>query len=464
MNFFFNDKIGILGLSKSGVSSAKFLKSKGFQVLGHDDNKEILKKIKKKRINIKKLNKNDLKKIKMLIVSPGIHSIGEKKHFFLKKAEKNNVEVINDIEIYYRFNPIQNYIGVTGTNGKSTTVSLLNHVLRKNKINCSLGGNIGRPICDLKELKNNIYILEISSFQLELMKKVRFKIAVLLNISKDHLERHGSFSKYISDKTKIFNNQSENDISIFGIDDKNTINLAKKLKRKLKSKIITISGKANKADIYVKNKFLIVNFFLNKKKIYKKINLNNFKNLFGEHNYQNIAAVYAAVLSLGFINWKKIEHSIKTFKPLPHRLQIVGQKNGIVFVNDSKATNIDSTEKALKNFNNIYLILGGRMKEKNINLLKKHFFRIRHVFLIGETKFLYHKYLKNLINCSILNNLKDASNYAYSAALKDIKRTKKKFPIILLSPACSSLDEWNNFEERGNAFIKYVKNIKYINE
>ena len=134
MNFFLKDKIGVLGLSKSGISSVKFLKNKGFQVLGWDDNKQILKKIKQKKINIKNLNQKNLKKIKTLIVSPGIHSAGKKKHIFLKKAEKNNIEIINDIEIYFRFNPIEKYIGVTGTNGKSTTVSLLNHVLKKIKL------------------------------------------------------------------------------------------------------------------------------------------------------------------------------------------------------------------------------------------------------------------------------------------------------------------------------------------
>ena len=459
MNFFLNKKVGILGLSRTGISSIKFLKKKGFDVFGWDDNKEILSKAKKNRLNIKNLNNTNLKKMEFLVVSPGIPSLGKKKHVILKKAKKENIEIVNDIELFFRFNPEEKYIGVTGTNGKSTTVCLLSHIFKKLKINNSLSGNIGKPVFDLKKFKKSFNILEISSFQLELMKRTRLNVAVLLNISKDHIERHGSFEKYIAEKIKIFNNQSENDISIIGVDDKITSNLAKKLEKKLFSKIITVSGKNNKADIYIKNKKLTINLNLEKKRFLKKINIEQFKNFLGEHNYQNIAAVYAIVLSLGYFDWRKIENSIKSFKILPHRLQKTRQIGDITFVNDSKATNIDATDQALKNFKNIYWILGGRIKEKNLQKLKKHFFRIKHVFLIGETKFLYKKYLKNFLDCTIVKNLEEAVKLSYFLAQKKIKKEKVTSSIVLLSPACSSLDEWRDFEERGNAFIKFVKKI-----
>ena len=459
MNFFLNKKVGILGLSKTGISSIKFLKKKGFDVFGWDDNKKILSKIKKNGLNIQILNKSNLKKMTFLLVSPGIPSSGKKKHVILKQARKEKVEIVNDVELFFRFNPEEKYIGVTGTNGKSTTVCLLNHILKKLKINNSLSGNIGKPVFDLKSYKQSFNILEISSFQLESMTRTRFNVAVLLNISKDHIERHESFQKYISEKIKIFNNQSENDFSIIGVDDKVTSYLVKKLKKKLNSKIITISGKNNSADIYVKNRKLIINLNLGKKKVFKKINIEQFKNFLGEHNYQNIAAVYAIILSLGFLDWKKIENSIKSFKILPHRLQKIRKVGDITFINDSKATNIDSTDQALKNFNNIYWILGGRVKEKNLQKLKKHFFRIKHVFLVGETKFLYEKYLRNFLECTIVKNLAEAVKLSYFLAKEKIKKEKIKPSIILLSPACSSLDEWRDFEERGNAFIKIVKRI-----
>ena len=459
MNFFLNKKVGILGLSKTGISSIKFLKKKGFDVFGWDDNKKILSKIKKNGLNIQILNKANLKKMTFLLVSPGIPFSGKKKHVILKQARKEKVEIVNDIELFFRFNPEEKYIGVTGTNGKSTTVCLLNHILKKLKINNSLSGNIGKPVFDLKSYKQSFNILEISSFQLESMTRTRFNVAVLLNISKDHIERHKNFQKYISEKIKIFNNQSENDFSIIGVDDKVTSYLVKKLKKKLNSKIITISGKNNSADIYVKNRKLIINLNLGKKKVFKKINIEQFKNFLGEHNYQNIAAVYAIILSLGFLDWKKIENSIKSFKILPHRLQKIRKVCDITFINDSKATNIDATDQALKNFNNIYWILGGRIKEKNLQKLKKHFFRIKHVFLVGETKFLYEKYLRNFLECTIVKNLAEAVKLSYFLAKEKIKKEKVKPSIILLSPACSSLDEWRDFEERGNAFIKIVKRI-----
>ena len=459
MNFFLNKKVGILGLSKTGISSIKFLKKKGFDVFGWDDNKKILSKIKKNGLNIQILNKANLKKMTFLLVSPGIPSSGKKKHVILKQARKEKVEIVNDIELFFRFNPEEKYIGVTGTNGKSTTVCLLNHILKKLKINNSLSGNIGKPVFDLKSYKQSFNILEISSFQLESMTRTRFNVAVLLNISKDHIERHKNFQKYISEKIKIFNNQSENDFSIIGVDDKVTSYLVKKLKKKLNSKIITISGKNNSADIYVKNRKLIINLNLGKKKVFKKINIEQFKNFLGEHNYQNIAAVYAIILSLGFLDWKKIENSIKSFKILPHRLQKIRKVCDITFINDSKATNIDAADQALKNFNNIYWILGGRIKEKNLQKLKKHFFRIKHVFLVGETKFLYEKYLRNFLECTIVKNLAEAVKLSYFLAKEKIKKEKVKPSIILLSPACSSLDECRDFEERGNAFIKIVKRI-----
>ena len=431
MNFFLNKKVGILGLSRTGISSMKFLKRKGFDVFGWDDNKEVLSKAKKNKLNIQNLNNNNLKEMTFLLVSPGIPFSGKKKHSILKQAEKKKIEILNDIELF----------------------------LKKLKINNSLSGNIGKPVFDLKKFKKIFNILEISSFQLELMKRATFKVAVLLNITKDHIERHQSFKKYINEKIKIFNNQSENDISIIGVDDEVTSSLVKKLKKKLCSKIITVSGKNNKADIYVKNKKLIINFNLKKNKISKIVNIRQFNNFLGVHNYQNIAAVYAIVLSLGFYNWKQIENSIKSFNVLPHRLQKIRQVNDITFVNDSKATNINATDQALKNFNNIYWILGGRLKEKNLEKLQKHFSRIKHVFLVGETKFLYEKYLKDFLDCTIVKSLEEAVQLSYLLAKKNIKEKKIKYPIVLLSPACSSLDEWRDFEDRGNAFIKFVKRI-----
>ena len=172
-------------------------------------------------------------------------------------------------------------------------------------------------------------------------------------------------------------------------------------------------------------------------KVFKKINIEQFKNFLGEHNYQNIAAVYAIILSLGFLDWKKIENSIKSFKILPHRLQKIRKVCDITFINDSKATNIDAADQALKNFNNIYWILGGRIKEKNLQKLKKHFFRIKHVFLVGETKFLYEKYLRNFLECTIVKNLAEAVKLSYFLAKEKIKKEKVKPSIIFLSPACS---------------------------
>ena len=187
--------------------------------------------------------------------------------------------------------------------------------------------------------------------------------------------------------------------------------------------------------------------------------MRNFDNIVGAHNYQNLAAVYAVLFKLGFHNYKKIEKSIKTFKGLPHRLQKVREINKIKYINDSKATNLDSTQRALECYNNIYWILGGKAKEKNLDKLKKYFSKIQHVFLIGETKKIYKSYIKNYLKHTVSMNLKDAVKSAHYLAHTEYNSNSKNPPVILFSPACSSLDEWESFEKRGDAFIKLVKKL-----
>lgn len=459
MNFFFKKKVAVLGLGKSGISTIKFLKKKGVILFGWDDDKVKRDKAKKNGVIINNLKKINPESFLFLVVSPGISAVGNNKHPIVKKAENAKLEIINDIELFFRFKPFSQYIGVTGTNGKSTTVSLLSHVFNKFKINNSLGGNIGTPVFDLKNPKNGFYILEISSFQLELMKRTKFNIAMLLNVTKDHLDRHSNYKRYISEKIKIFNNQGKYNSSILGIDDEVSKSLLKKIKKKSKSQIVTISGKNNVGNIYVKNNYLHINYISKNKKILKKINLLKFKNFLGSHNYQNIAAIYAVMLKLNLLNWKKIEDSIKSFVGLPHRLQKVRQINNTFYVNDSKATNLASTEKALSCYQNIYWILGGKAKEKNLRSLKNHFFRIKHVFLLGETKKIYAKFLKKYLSCTLTKDLKEAVRLAHNLVQKKISKNKKDYSVVLFSPACSSLDEWENFEQRGNAFIKLVKKI-----
>ena len=459
--FFSKKKVAVLGLGKSGISAINFLKKKGFIVFAWDDNEKIRKEAKKKGINVNNFSKVNLRDFIFLIVSPGIHTRGPKKHSLIYKAELKRLEVINDIELFFRFNPLSKYIGITGTNGKSTTVSLLSHVFTKLKINNSLGGNIGKPIFDLKKPKNGFYILEISSFQLELMKSQRFIIAILLNITNDHLDRHGTFKKYVFEKLKIFNNQKESDFSVIGLDNKISKNLLKIVKKNCNSEIFSISGLNNKGNIYVKKNYLYINYNSKNKRIFRKqISLNKFNNFKGSHNYQNVAAVYSVLLKLNFCNWNKIEKAIKSFPALPHRLQKIRKINDIEYINDSKATNLDSSDKALSTFKkNIYWILGGKSKEKNLSNLKKHFFKIKHVFLLGETKYLYKKYLQNYLKCTIAKNLKDAIILSHNIAQEDRIKKKQYSGVILFSPACSSLDEWNNFEERGNSFINLVKKL-----
>ena len=248
---------------------------------------------------------------------------------------------------------------------------------------------------------------------------------------------------------------------MIGIDNKISKNLLKIVKKKYYSEIFSISGLNENANIYVKGNYLNINYnSKNQKKISKKINLNKFNNFRGSHNYQNIAAIYSILLKLNLCNWDKIEEAIKSFPGLPHRLQSIRKINNIEYINDSKATNIDSSDKALSIFKkNIYWILGGKSKEKSLTKLKKHFPKIKHVFLLGETKYLYKKYLQNFLKCTIVKNLRDAIVLSHKLVQEERIKKKLNTGVILFSPACSSLDEWNNFEERGNSFISVVKKL-----
>ena len=460
LELFSKKSIAVLGLSKSGLSTINFLKKKGFNPIGWDDNLDIRRKAKKKGIKIENFKNINKKNISHLVVSPGIHSSGPSRHTLIKKANLAGIKIINDIELFFQFYPNSNCIGVTGTNGKSTTVSLLHHVFNKIKIRNSLGGNIGKPIFSIKNPGDGFYILEISSFQLELIKSARFKIGIILNITKDHIDRHGSFRQYVLEKIKIYNNQQKSDLSILGIDDEVSQKILNKIKKKNISKVVTISSHYKTSDIYVKNNYLYIkNIFKNKKKIFKKINLRQFENIKGRQNYQNIAAVYAVLIKIGFFDWNKIETALKSFVGLPHRLQTIREINKISYINDSKATNLDSTDKALSSYKKIYWILGGRAKEKNLRILKKHFFKIEHAFLLGETKKIYQNYLKKYLKCTVTKNLKEAVFLSHQLAQNDGMKSKFNNAVVLLSPGCSSLDEWKNFEERGNAFIRLVKKL-----
>ena len=405
----------IYGLGLTGQSVVKFFKKKNIKnfKVWDDSQKNLFKNKRTKNLN-KTLNNVDF-----IVLSPGISLIEKKKLIKFKK------KIITDIDFLFLTNKNFKSIVVTGTNGKSTTCKLISHLLKKNKFNVLIGGNIGTPILDLK-IKNNSYvIIEASSFQLSHSKFICPDYAFLLNITNDHLDWHGNFLNYINSKLKIFKLQKKNQYALVNKAFKKIIK-----QRNFASKLI-IPKKEN----YKKIKNKVKNHYL-------KLSIND----------ENMSFVYAFSKLLK-ISDKHFIAAINSFIGLSHRYEIFLKKKNIVFINDSKATSFESTKFALSNSKNVYWILGGLPKKNDkISLfgIKKNIIKS---YLIGKNIIFFKKQIQNKINFSITKNLKKT----LIEILRDIKLLKLKDNTILLSPAAASYDQFINFEKRGEEFKKLSK-------
>ncbi len=454
---FENKKIGVFGLGLSGIATLKYLSKKEVDFIAFDDKEETIKKIIKDHPEFSKYLKDLADEawgaIDYLILSPGISLTHPEPHKIVKLVKQRNIKIICDIEVLYLNNKDAFFIGITGTNGKSTTTSLIAHILKYNNVNVVLGGNIGIPVLSFDDIsesehdegerkfvmlsdsetsRNNytdwilrqvpqndekrdtVFVLEVSSFQLDLLDKTKFNIAVFLNITPDHLDRHGNMENYTNSKYKIFQNQSDDDHAI----------IHSSLK---KVKNTTIFSEEDVKDIIIDNNSLL-----------------------GQHNKQNLAAAIACCLKFG-LQKEKIIEALPSFVGLKHRMQYLGEHNQIKFINDSKATNADSTEKALASFDNIIWIAGGVAKAGGIESLKKYFPKIKVALLIGDAQDEFAATCGHEVLWKKCDNLENAFAEACKIA--------KPGDIILLSPACASFDQWRNFEERGDAFIEMFNRI-----
>ena len=364
----------------------------------------------------------NLDKADFIVMSPGI-SI--KKARLKKKLIKNKNKIITDLDLFYLFNPRIKTIVVTGTNGKSTTCKILEHVLKKNGVNVRLAGNIGKPVLDLDIKKNPIVIIEASSFQLAYSQYVKPEYAIILNITKDHLDWHSSYKDYINSKFKIFSEQKKNDFSFLN----NKILLRKFKKEKYKGKLKLVNIKKYKE---IQNK--IQNDYLK-----------------SEVNEENMSFVYDLSKILK-INEKSLIDSLKSFKGLSHRHEIFYKKNNKIFINDSKATSFEASKYAIKNNKNIFWIVGGLPKAGDKFQLGKIKKNIIKTYIIGKHMKNFQKYLKKSVKLQLCANLKNA----IITIFKDTKNIRNRKITILLSPASASYDQYKNFEERGNYFKSLI--------
>jgi len=409
-SFNFKDKsFAVYGLGITGNSVVNFLSKNGaYKIHAWDDY------LIKSNLYLKNRFITGLNTVDYIVMSPGINILKSK---FKKTLLKNKKKIITDLDLFFLKNKVQKSIVITGTNGKSTTCSLIHHILKKNKIKNKLVGNIGKPVLDEKFKKKEIYIIEASSFQLEYSKFIKPYCAAILNISQDHLDWHGSKKKYIKSKIKIFNNQTKQDIAFL-----NNLNLKK---------------------LYKKNNFLGKLRYIKNNSIKISDSQNPYLQL--EANKNNVQFAYF-ISKIFNVNKKAFLKSLKSFKGLAHRHEIFLKFDNYTFINDSKATSFESTKYALRSNDNILWITGGLPKKNdkiNVDEFKK---KIIKVFIIGNHTKFFVKHINKKIKFEIAYNLQTAVNKVF----KFLKNKKKL--TILFSPASASYDQFKNFVDRGDKF------------
>ncbi|MCZ6901770.1 MAG: UDP-N-acetylmuramoyl-L-alanine--D-glutamate ligase [Rickettsia endosymbiont of Ixodes persulcatus] len=448
MNSHTKQKIGVFGLGKTGMSVYEELQNK-YDVIVYDDlkaNRDMFEELFGKNL-IAALSDSKWQDLDKIVLSPGIpltHEIVSIAHHF-------NISITSDIDLLFEKSRNLNFIAVTGTNGKSTTTALISHILNSNGLDYPVAGNIGVLALKAKNSKDG-YILELSSFQLDLVKTFTAKIAVLLNITPDHLDRHKDMNGYITAKSKIFDRMDKNSYAVINIDNDCCREIFMTLQQEQRIKLIPFSvTKTLEKGILVVNDIINDNFFGN-----STFKLPFNKNLQGIHNCENIAASYAVAKIMGLKPTKIIE-TISSFQSLPHRMQYIGSRNNISFYNDSKATNAISALQSIKALDNIYWLVGGIPKEGGIEEIRPYFNRIKKAYFYGQAKEMFADMVKNIVDFVICNDLRQAFDLAYKDAVGDNAEVKN----ILLAPSCSSYDQFKNFEERGELFIKlYLEKAK----
>ena len=449
--------IAVYGLGRSGLSAAKALKAGGARVHAWDDNEETRAKAEAAGIALSDINKRDWQTFAALVLSPGIPYKFPQPHRLVRMAEMTGVPVIGDMELFAR--AVQalperarpKIVAITGTNGKSTTTALIGHILKQAGRDARVGGNIGTGVLDLAALHSNaIYVLEMSSYQLDLVKSLRCDVAVFMNLSPDHLDRHGGMDGYQAAKMRIFQNQTDKDVAVIGFDDVYSQSIAIGLSARGPQKVVQISSTYTLGKGISAVDGRLYDNQSGKAEFVGK--LDECPALIGRHNYQNAAAAYAACRALG-LDPATIMAGLKSFPGLAHRMEAVGEIDGIRFINDSKATNAQAAEQALRSFKNIYWIAGGVPKAEGIAPLASLFPNVTKAYLIGQAEDVFAATLNGKVPAQVCGAL----DRAVDAAFRDAKAAGEPGAVILLSPACASQDQFKDYEHRGDVFRSLVQ-------
>jgi UDP-N-acetylmuramoylalanine--D-glutamate ligase len=419
-------RYAVLGLARSGAATVEALVSAGADVYAWDADETVRKAVIEYHphgVTLADTATMNLTSFDGVVVSPGVPL---NRHPIAAKARAAGVPIIGDIELFAEARaelPPHRVVGITGTNGKSTTTALIHHIVETAGIPARLGGNIGLPILGEDPLpEGGVYVLELSSYQLDLAFHLDCDVAVLLNVTPDHLDRYDGFEGYAAAKARIFTMQSPQHDAVIGIGDEASAAIARSLSARGEHLHKVAAGVC--------------------------IDQSRWPSLQGPHNAQNALAAITACQALG-IPEVAIDAGLESFRGLPHRMEQVGVVNGVAYVNDSKATNPDSAAPALAAFDHIHWILGGQAKADNLDACRPSFSHVRAAYTIGEAGMLFRDILQDAIPTTYAGTLTDAVDLAHAAA--------EPGDTVLLSPACASFDQFRDYEDRGDTFRRLVE-------
>ena len=449
-------KVALFGLGGSGLATAHALVEGGAEVTAWDDNPDSVAKAEQDGIAVGDLRQVDWSGFASFVLSPGVPLTHPKPHWTVELARAAGVEVIGDIELFARERikkaPKAPFIAITGTNGKSTTTALTAHIIKASGRDAQMGGNIGRAVMTLDPpTSKRFYVLECSSYQIDLAPSINPTAGILLNLTPDHLDRHGTMQHYAAVKERLV---AGSDTAIVGVDDAYCTQIADRLERAGKD-VVRISKRLPLPDGYFADGTNLMEAVHGR---YERIGfLEGIGSLRGQHNAQNALAAVVACLKVG-LDLGEIQSGLETFPGLAHRMEQVGRKGHVLFVNDSKATNADAAAPALSTFPRIYWIAGGLPKEGGIESLRGYFPKLAKAYLIGEAAPAFSATLGEAVPYEISGTLDAAVEHAAADAARD----ETGEVAVLLSPACASFDQYRNFEVRGEAFRKAVAAIEGV--
>jgi UDP-N-acetylmuramoylalanine--D-glutamate ligase len=456
----FKDKtVGILGLARSGVSAVHALHAGGARIVAWDD-KELARADAPQGTRVEPWEQWPWEDLAAIVLSPGISLTHPAPHPAVERAKDAGVEIIGDLDLFARAvrtqadeNHAASISAITGTNGKSTITALVGHILQACGFDPQIGGNIGNPALELSPPNpKTFYVLEVSSYQIDLSPHLHPNISVLSNISPDHIDRHGSVENYARVKAALLERTVSGGRIVVGTDDSLSSALFTKLIANNNHDMIAVSvGRVLGRGAFVIDGKL---YDASRHPAEEIGDLRAAQHLPGVHNWQNAALAYAAVRPL-VRDSRQIMNAILRFPGLAHRMEEVRQIGNVRFVNDSKATNAEAASRALACFSDIYWIAGGKAKDGGIASLTPHFHRIRKAYLIGDAAPQFAETLNGKVDfeqCQTIGN-------ALHAAAADAAKSSAPEPVVLLSPACASFDQFRDFEERGDVFRAAVNQM-----